>query len=100
MWSRQRAAAASNSEAILRAAEELFALQGVGAVDMRQIARRADVGVGTVYRRFTDKAGLLSALLDAPERALQDQLIAGAPPLARAPARSTGSERSSTRSSR
>ena len=81
MWSRQRAAAAGNSEAILRAAEALFAERGVAEVDMRQIARRADVGVGTLYRRFTDKAGLLAALLDPPERALQDQLISGAPPL-------------------
>lgn len=80
-WSRQRQAAASNSEAVLRAARALIAETGDADLDVRQVARRAGVGVGTVYRRFTDKAGLLSALVDDAERELQDAILSGPPPL-------------------
>ena len=80
-WARQREAAAGNSEALLQAARELIAEDGVAVLDVRQVARRAGVGVGTVYRRFDNKAGLLAALLDDVERALQDALLSGPPPL-------------------
>lgn len=80
-WARQREEAAGNSEALLRAARELLAEGGASALDVRQVARRAGVGVGTVYRRYGDKAGLLAALLDDDERELQDELLRGPPPL-------------------
>lgn len=89
-WERQRTAAARNHEAILQAARELFEADGIGAVDVRQIAAAAGVGVGTVYRRFGDKAGVMAALLGDQERALQDAVLAGPAPLgpgAEAPAR-------------
>ncbi|UUY01742.1 TetR/AcrR family transcriptional regulator [Svornostia abyssi] len=80
-WDRQRSAAARNREAILDAARGLFAAQGVEATDVRQIAAAAGVGMGTLYRRFPDKAGIVAALIDPHERALQDAVLTGAPSL-------------------
>ena len=48
---------------------------------MDDVARAARVGTGTLYRRFGDRAGLALALLDENERAFQDAMIAGPPPL-------------------
>jgi AcrR family transcriptional regulator len=39
------------------------------------------VGVGTVYRRFGSRAGLVSALLDDRERDFQQAVMTGPPPL-------------------
>jgi AcrR family transcriptional regulator len=80
-WEPQRRAASRNREAILRAAAGLFAEHGVDRVDVRQIAAQAGVGMGTIYRRFGDKATVIAALLDDQERELQDALLRGPPPL-------------------
>jgi hypothetical protein len=48
---RLRADAARNREAVLTAAREVFAEHGLGA-PLEEIARRAGVGIGTLYRRF------------------------------------------------
>jgi AcrR family transcriptional regulator len=58
-----RADARRNREKVLEAARAVFAEQGVDA-QMDDVARRADVGVGTVYRHFPTKDALLSALTD------------------------------------
>ncbi|WP_405491617.1 TetR/AcrR family transcriptional regulator [Nocardia sp. NBC_00511] len=55
-----RADARSNREEILRAALEVFCERGTG-VAMKDIADRAGVGVGTLYRRFPDRDALLVA---------------------------------------
>lgn len=60
---RLRADAARNSERLVRAAREVFAEQGPDA-RLDEIARRAGVGVATLYRRFPDKAVLVRAVLD------------------------------------
>ncbi len=78
-WERQRATASRNEQAIVAAATELC--RTVEDLDVREVAVAAGVGVGTIYRRFGDKAGLLAAVLDEPERALQDALLTGPPPL-------------------
>jgi AcrR family transcriptional regulator len=78
---RERADAARNRAAVLRAAAGLFAEHGVAAVSMDQVAAAAGVGKGTVFRRFGDKAGLAVALLDTGERALQEAILHGPPPL-------------------
>jgi AcrR family transcriptional regulator len=52
-----------NRERILDAARELFAERGVG-VTLDDIARRAGVGVGTVYRRYRNKDALLDELFE------------------------------------
>jgi AcrR family transcriptional regulator len=58
-----RADARRNREKVLEAARAVFADQGVDA-QMDDVARRADVGVGTVYRHFPTKDALLNALTD------------------------------------
>jgi AcrR family transcriptional regulator len=58
-----RADARRNREKVLVAARAVFAEQGVDA-QMDDVARRADVGVGTVYRHFPTKEALLTALSD------------------------------------
>jgi AcrR family transcriptional regulator len=57
-----RADARRNRERVLAAARELFARQGPD-VQMEDIAQRAGVGVGTLYRRFPTKEALLSAIV-------------------------------------
>jgi AcrR family transcriptional regulator len=52
-----------NRRRILEAASAAFAERGL-AVTMDEIAARAEVGVGTVYRRFPDKELLIEALLE------------------------------------
>lgn len=58
-----RADAERNRERILRAADDLFTRRGLD-VGLDEIARHAQVGVGTVYRRFRDRNELIAALLD------------------------------------
>ncbi len=50
-----------NLERVLRAAHELFAEHGAD-VTMEEVARRAGVGVGTIYRRFPSKEHLFAAV--------------------------------------
>ena len=58
-----RADARRNQRAVLAAAKQLFADQGLEA-QMPDIARAAKVGVGTVYRHFRTKEELIAALAD------------------------------------
>jgi AcrR family transcriptional regulator len=60
---RLRADAARNSARIARAAREVFAETGPDAT-LDDIARRADVGIATLYRRFPNKEELLRAALE------------------------------------
>jgi AcrR family transcriptional regulator len=60
---RLRRDAERNRRRILTAAAGAFAESGL-AVTMDEIARRAGVGVGTVYRRFPDKELLIEALFE------------------------------------
>ncbi|WP_246007043.1 TetR/AcrR family transcriptional regulator [Actinomadura pelletieri] len=77
----ERADAAANRRRILRAAADLLATGGPEAVTMDEVARAAGVGVGTVYRRFGDRARLVHALIDDLERDFQSAFITGPPPL-------------------
>lgn len=52
-----------NRQRILDAAAELFTERGL-SVTLNDVARHADVGVGTVYRRFPDKELLIEALFE------------------------------------
>lgn len=78
---RERADAARNRQRVLAAAAALFAEKGVGCVSMDEVAARAGVGKGTLFRRFGDKAGLAVALLDERERELQQAILSGPAPL-------------------
>ena len=59
-----RADAARNREKVLRAAREAFAESGYG-VPLDEIAARAGVGPGTVYRHFPAKEALFEAVVAA-----------------------------------
>jgi AcrR family transcriptional regulator len=73
-----RADARRNRARVLDAARRVFADHGHEA-QMDEIARAAEVGVGTVYRHFPTKEGLIAALVadsferigDAADRALE-----------------------------
>jgi AcrR family transcriptional regulator len=59
-----RADAARNREKVLRAAREAFAESGYG-VPLDDIAARAGVGPGTIYRHFPAKEALFEAVATA-----------------------------------
>jgi AcrR family transcriptional regulator len=54
--------AAANYERVLDAARQVFGERGADAC-MEEIAARAGVGIGTVYRRFASKNALIDELL-------------------------------------
>lgn len=58
---RLRADAQHNEDAVLEAAKAVFATSGVDA-PVREIAARAAVGVGTLYRRFPKRSDLVAAV--------------------------------------
>lgn len=58
---RVRADAQRNEDAVLEAAKEIFAISGVDA-PVREIAAKAGVGVGTLYRRFPKRSDLVAAV--------------------------------------
>jgi AcrR family transcriptional regulator len=57
-----RADAARNRERVLAAAKEVFEAEGL-SVNVDVIARRAGVGVGTLYRHFPTKEALFEAIV-------------------------------------
>jgi AcrR family transcriptional regulator len=60
----QRADARRNYEKVLTAAREAFA-EGGESTALEEIARRAGVGIGTLYRHFPNRQALLEALYAA-----------------------------------
>ena len=74
-----RADAEQNRARIVGAAQELFAEHGIN-VTMEEVARRAGVGVATLYRRFPTRSDLLAGAFedkmrlfaDGARRALED----------------------------
>src|SRR5438093_13721719 len=58
-----RSDARRNRERLVSAARELFASAGVD-VSVREVARHAGVGVGTLYRHFTAREDLVDAVLE------------------------------------
>jgi polyketide synthase 12 len=77
----ERADAVRNRLHLLVAAREMLAEQGADRLTMDGLAERAGLGKGTVFRRFGTRAGIFQALLDDDERAFQEQVLAGPPPL-------------------
>lgn len=57
----RRADARRNEQTLLRAATEVFVASGVDA-PVREIAARAGVGIGTIYRHFPTRADLIVAV--------------------------------------
>jgi AcrR family transcriptional regulator len=70
-----RSDARRNRERVLLAARESFAEYGLEA-QMDDVARRAGVGVGTVYRHFPTKDALVDALVAERWRTMTDAAAA------------------------
>lgn len=62
-YTTERRDARENHERILSAALEIFSKRGLEAA-MKDVAARAGVGVGTLYRHFKNRETLLAALID------------------------------------
>ena len=90
-----RADAARNRARVLEVAYETFAAEGL-AVPIDEIARRAGVGAGTVYRHFPTKEALFEAVIEDRVRSIVDKagtLLGSSEPgdgALRLPARSIG----------
>jgi AcrR family transcriptional regulator len=86
--------AAENRARLLRAAWEAFAEQGADA-GVEEIARRAGVGMGTLYRRFPTKDALINELSEVVfESILEHARMSAALGADRAPGQPTGLEES------
>jgi AcrR family transcriptional regulator len=70
-----RADARENRERILAAAEAVFGESGAGA-STDEVARRADVGIATVFRHFPTKRDLVEATLTRHFEELTDHALA------------------------
>lgn len=77
----ERADAARNRQKIIDVAAAMIAERGADALSLDEVAKAACVGVGTVYRRFGDRSGLIYALIDERERQFQSAFLSGPPPL-------------------
>jgi AcrR family transcriptional regulator len=78
----QRADAQRNAERLLAAAREVFAEQGPDAA-LEEIARRAGLGIGTLYRHYPNRHALVEAVFrDRVEaaKARADALMTSATP--------------------
>ena len=76
-----RADAQKNRELILAAAEALFLEKGAN-VPLEEVANRAGVGIGTLYRRFPTREALLAATSNERFMALAETSRARDPDLA------------------
>jgi AcrR family transcriptional regulator len=76
-----RADARRNYDALVEAARELFAAEGTSA-PLEEIARRAGVGIGTLYRHFPTRQALLEAAYLEEVQAMADfaHELAAVPP--------------------
>lgn len=75
----KRADARRNHDALLAAAAEVFAERGIEA-SLEEIARRANVGIGTLYRNFPTRDALNEAVYRREVETLcdaADELLAG-----------------------
>ncbi|MFB0619345.1 TetR/AcrR family transcriptional regulator [Streptomyces sp. AGS-58] len=79
---KSRKDAVRNREAVLAAADALFArCDSPEDVTMADIAAAAGVGKGTLFRAFGDRTGLLRALYEARLEPVREAVETGPPPL-------------------
>jgi AcrR family transcriptional regulator len=77
----ERADAARNRRAIMRAAEDLLERYEPAEVSIERVAAAAGVGKATVFHRFGSRAELMQALAHERAEALHQAVLAGPPPL-------------------
>jgi AcrR family transcriptional regulator len=80
-----RADARRNRELLMAAALEAFTERGTDDTSLEEIARRAGVGIGTLYRHFPGRTALLEAVYTDQVAALcrrADQLATAESPAA------------------
>ena len=77
----ERADAARNRRAILAATEDLLATHRPQDISMEQVAAAAGVAKGTVFARFGNRMGLMTALMIERAQALEEEVASGPPPL-------------------
>ena len=78
-----RADARRNYQALVSAANAAFIEQGADDASLEEIARRAGVGIGTLYRHFPTRQALLEAVYRDQVEALRgraEELLESAPP--------------------
>lgn len=79
-----RADAKRNQQRLITAAAETFADRGADSASLEEIARRAGVGIGTLYRHFPTRQALLEAVYQDQIEAVAaraDELIATTDPV-------------------
>lgn len=69
----------NKKEAILKAALELFAERGFHGTSVADIADRAKVGAGTIYRYFQDKEALVNSLYQQWKREMMAAILTDLP---------------------
>ena len=69
-----------STERIIMVAMELAERDGYDAVRLRDVAEKAQVALGTVYRRFSCKEDILAAVLNFHVSALSDGIRSDIPP--------------------
>ncbi|MEV8319204.1 TetR/AcrR family transcriptional regulator [Streptomyces sp. NPDC059900] len=79
---KERADSVRNRAALLAAAARLFEeAADPDSVKMADIAQAAGAGKGTVFRHFSDRIGLIGALVVEETQQLREQVADGPPPL-------------------
>lgn len=71
----ERADARANRARLIEAAHDIFRARGLDA-EMKEIAERAGIGVGTIYRNFPTKDDLIAAVIGEAISAMQANLDA------------------------
>jgi AcrR family transcriptional regulator len=77
----ERLDAARNRRRLLETALDIVSERGADALTLDDLARRAGVGKGTIFRRFGSRSGLMQALLDHAQRDFQHSYMSGPAPL-------------------
>ncbi len=67
-----RADARRNYDSLIENAAEVFGEQGVESASLEEIAKRAGVGIGTLYRHFPARANLILAVYEREVRLVCD----------------------------
>jgi len=82
--SQPRIIVSDKRDAIMQAALDLFVERGFYGVAVPEIAERAHVGAGTIYRHFDSKEGLVNAIYRAEKQRFAQTVVTSFPAIDRA----------------